>query len=422
MNIISILSLASVSIFGLILSAGFCDIPWTRQNKRYMAVSMSLIMLFQGIICFFTDVYSVKYYYPLITHLPLVVILCVLSREFLWPLISVLTAYLCCQLRRWLALLTVSVFSGGDLMQNAVETIVTLPLLLFLLHFFAPSVRSISHYSTMKKCQFGLVPLLYYGYDYLTVFYTDLLSTDNPTAMEFMPFVCSVAYLIFAINVSEAERGCIRLEQTQEILNLQIAQAVREIGVLREAHKKSSIYRHDLRHHMQYLLSCMENGRTEQAQTYIREICSEIETTAVTAFCENEAANLILSSFYDRAQKNGVAIHVNVVIANNIPVSENDWCVLLSNGLENALHACMKLKEKGYAPSIDISAYEKNKKIFLQIANSCEDSVSFSNGIPVSSKPGHGIGVHSICTIVEKYGGIYSFAVKNGLFFLRISI
>ena len=61
-----------------------------------------------------------------------------------------------------------------------------------------------------------------------------------------------------------------------------------------------STYRHDLRHHMQFLAGCIENGRTEQALGYIRSVCSEIEAGKVTAYCENEAANLIFSAFADR--------------------------------------------------------------------------------------------------------------------------
>ena len=53
-----------------------------------------------------------------------------ICHERLWPVISVLTAYLCCQLRRWLALIAVAIFSGGDTMQYAVEIIVTVPLLI----------------------------------------------------------------------------------------------------------------------------------------------------------------------------------------------------------------------------------------------------------------------------------------------------
>lgn len=422
MNLISILNFASVGIFGLILSAGFCDIRWTLPKRLSLTGSMVLILLFQGVVHFFTDIYIVRHIYPLITHLPLAIVLCILSGELLWPLISVLTAYLCCQIRRWLALLAVSIFSGGTQMQDTVELIVTLPLLFLLLRFAAPSLRSLSHHTTAEKCRFGLIPLLYYGYDYLTMFYTGLLSRENLAVVEFMPFVCSVAYLFFLLHISEKERVRIQLEQTQEILNLQITQAVREIAVLREAHQKSGTYRHDLRHHMQYLLSCIRNERLEQAQAYIGKVCSEIEDTKVIVFCENEAANLIFSAFFSRAEKLGVAISIKAALPNDIPIAENDWCVLLSNALENALNACQKLKERELPCFIDIVTYENKRKIFLQISNSCEENISFSHGIPVTARPGHGIGVHSIRTIVEHYGGIYSFSVKDGLFILQLSL
>ena len=51
-----------------------------------------------------------------------------------------------------------------------------------------------------------------------------------------------------------------QLEQTQNSLNLQVAQAVREIDALRESQRKASTYRHDLRHHLQYISACIENG------------------------------------------------------------------------------------------------------------------------------------------------------------------
>lgn len=302
MNIVSTINLASVGIFGLILSAGFCGIRWTRRKKLAMAGSIAAIMLFQGIIRFFSGVYFVRHYYPFITHIPLAVSLCILSGEFLWPLISVLTAYLCCQLRKWIALIAVAILSGGALMQDTAELILTLPLLWLLLRFIAPSVRSLSHYTTMEKCRFGLIPLLYYGYDYLTLFRPELLLTGNPAAVEFMPFVCCVSYLMFVLRTSEDERIRVRMEQTQAILHLQMTQAVREIAVLRESHQKSGRYRHDLRHHMQYLLSCIENERLGQAQAYIQKVCSEVETAKVIVFCENETTNLIFSAFSRRAK------------------------------------------------------------------------------------------------------------------------
>ena len=39
-----------------------------------------------------------------------------------------------------------------------------------------------------------------------------------------------------------------------------------------------------------------------------------------------------------------------------------------------------------------------------------------AQGVPTTSQPGHGLGVRSICAIVEQYGGIYSFARQQDQF------
>ena len=420
MKYIRLINLASVGVFGMILSASFCDGLRTRQKRLSIAVSMAVILVFQGIVYFFVDPDVVELVYPLITHLPLVVVLCVLNRKCLWPIISVLTAYLCCQIRRWLALLVVTVFSGTAAMQNVVELVITLPVLLLLLRFISPSVRAMSNYTRSMQCQFGLVPALYYGFDYLTRIYTDMLLDGVLVAVEFMPFVCSAAYLVFVFHTAEAERVRVRLEQTQNSLNMQVTQAVREIEALRESQRKTSIYRHDLRHHIQYLSTCIENGLLEQARRYIQEVYSEIESNQITLFCENEVANLILSAFAGRARDYGIPITIRANIPQTIPVSESDLCVLLSNALENALHACQRRNERGLSGTIEVFVNEKNKNLMLQFTNSCDENVVFEHGIPIADSPGHGLGVRSICAIVEKYGGICNFSVKDNRFILQV--
>lgn len=71
---------------------------------------------------------------------------------------------------------------------------------------------------------------------------------------------------------------------------------------------------------------------------------------------------------------------------------------------------------------IDVQFFDRDGKLFLQIENPCKNIVLFENGIPVSNEPGHGIGVQSICAIVERYGGIYTFLVQNDHFILRLSL
>ena len=407
----------AVGLFGIALSAAFCNIGWDKADKRRMLVGMAAIFLMQAVVYIGVAPSVGRRLYPLHTHLPLTILLCRLSHERLWPLVSVLTAYLYCQVRRWLALVIVAALGGDGVMQSAAELLITLPLLLLLLRT-APAVRSISRYSLAVRCQFGLIPALYYAFDYFARVYTDLLSSGSPVVVEFMPFVCSVAYLIFIYLLSGEQRARTHFEQLQSSLNLQVSQAMREIDALRDSQRKTCAYRHDLRHHLQYLSVCLENGQYAQAQDYIRSISAEIEAGRVTVYCENEAANLIFSAFAGRAEAQGIPFAVHAALPHILPVSDSDLCVLLSNALENALHAC---REQG-AGGVEVQAYEKNGRLFLQIANDCTLPVRFERGVPVTDRPGHGVGVRSICAMAERYGGVYSFSLREGRFLLRVSL
>ncbi len=422
MEIVSLLNGISVGIFGMLLSASFCNIYWTRQKYVFMTLAMMIILAFQGIVYFVVDAVTVRYFYPIITHLPLIIVLYILNKNIFDAINAVFIAYLCCQLRRWLALFATVISSGGIMFQNIFELIITLPLLILLVKFVSNSIRSISYYSYPVKYQFAVIPVLYYVFDYFTQIYTKLLLKGTPVVVEFMPFVCSMAYLVFVLYISQERWNRSQLEQTQECLNLQISQAVREIENLRETQRKTYEYQHDLRHHIQFISSCIENGRLEQAQSYINEIYSEVESNRVIVYCKNEAANLILSAYARRAKNNNVPIKITVGLSQDIIISENDLCVLLSNALENALNACVRLKEEGKTAEIEVVGYEKKGKIFLQIINSCDSDICFEKGIPVTNNAGHGIGVRSMCTLVEKYNGIYTFSVKEKQFILRISI
>lgn len=420
--LVSILNNVAVSYFGSILSAAFCGALDSKRNRRIFGFCMAVLPLLQILSVSLLGSEVHRQIYPLIVHLPLVLLLYILTGKLLWPFISVLTAYLCCQLRRWTALLIVAVFSGLPIMQGIVELVVTLPILFLLMRFVVPAVRRLSGHSAKLQCQFGAIPALYYVFDYATMVYTNLLTSGSPVVVEFMPFVCCAAYLVFLLYSFAEEQRYNQLAQIHKALDIQLKQSVREINALRESQELARRYRHDLRHHLQYVSSCIENGQDEQAQSYISNIYREIESQKVKRYCENEAANLILSSFDARAAKEGIKIEVEGALPAFVLLSDSDLCVLLSNALENALNACLPIAAEKTKCTIDVKFYERESRLFLQITNPCRQEVRFENGIPVSDRPNHGVGVQSICAIVQKHGGVCTFLVKDGLFILRLSI
>lgn len=419
---ISLLNDVGVTLYGSLLSASFCQALRSGRNRLIFWSCVVVMLLLQGWIYMVWDAMLLRRIYPLLLHLPLILTLYGLTGKLLWSSISVLTAYLCCQLRRWIALLVVALVEGGPFLQNLVELIITVPLLLLLLRFVSPTVCLLGERSRRLQVQFGLIPALYYIFDYATRVYTDLLSGGAPVVVEFMPFVCCCAYLVFLLYYVIEGQKVERLRQAQKLLDLQLKQSTREISALRESQMLARQYRHDLRHHLQYVSAYIENGQGAQAQAYISGICKEIDAQKVQQYCENEAVNLILSAFAGRAGKAGICMQVQGAIPAQLRIADSDLCVLLSNALENAIHACQSLDPAKTPCTIDVQCYQKGEKLFLQITNPCRADISFDKGLPLSHRPEHGIGVQSIRTIVKRYGGVYSFSVRDGQFILRLSV
>lgn len=410
-----------VSAFGVMLSVAYCNELSSRKNKIIVAIAFVVLLLENlfGYSLFGYDIW--RKLYPFALHIPLVILLSCMTRKISWSVISVATGYLCCQFRHWLGLFVSFFFNGSDLVFVWTKLLITFPLMIFLIVYFAPVVRSYRRKSLALQWVFGGVPVFYYLFDYFFVVYTNLLYCGTPVVAEFMPFICCSLYLIFIFLISAEERRTKQMKKTADVLKMTVTQSLREIEVLRESQNLASQYRHDLRHHLQYIASCIENGELEMAKNYIDTISSEIEAQKVQMFCENESVNLILSTFAAACEKNKTQFNVSATLTSCLPISDTELCAILSNAIDNAINACNALPPY-IEKIIDIHAFEKNGHLFFQISNTCKSDVVFKGGLPVTFKANHGFGTKSICSIVERHGGIYNFSVKDNKFILQISV
>lgn len=418
--LVPMLNGAAVSLFGGVLAAAFCDATSTRRNKVIFWWSMAGLLLLLGIAHILFGESMNRKLYPLVMHLPLWLLLRLLTKQRLWPMISVLLAYMCCQVRRWFALFWMAVLPSSELTQGILELIITLPLLFLLLRHVAPVMRELVSHTHRMQLQLAIIPALYYVFDYVAGIYTEWLLEGVPAAIEFMPFVCSVAYVVFLTHIYVSEHNRMQMEEEQKLLHLQFTQLLKEIETLRESQELTKRYRHDMRHHLQYLSNCIQNGKHEQAQAYITDIYQEIEAQQMQHYCENETVNLLLSAYAERAKKVGAQLKVTGSLPAFGRIADRDLCVLLSNALENAMKACHSLDHQA-EHEIHVQFIQK-EHLLLQITNPVHQNVRFVDGIPIADEPGHGQGVRSICAIVYRYGGMCSFQEKDGQFVFRMSI
>ena len=265
---------------------------------------------------------------------------------------------------------------------------------------------------------FGSLPVAYYLFDYATVIYPDALHQGLWALSEFLPTALIVFYVMFlsAYHVQMQHRTDAELQRS--MLSAALKQSEVELAGLRSAESQMAIYHHDMRHHLAMIQQLISSGNPEQAESYIQTVQTGIDAVAPTRFCENELVNLLCSSFYEKAQRMEVELAVDVQLPQFLSVSDMELCSILSNGLENALHAVSALEK----PDRRISLYCKYRlnKLLIEMQNPYRGTIRMENGLPISGQIGHGYGCRSIQAIARQYGGICVFSAEGGIFQFQI--
>ncbi len=423
MTLLSVLTTVNyglVLIFGLFLSI-FISGGWeSERQQRLTFILCPGFLLLQGLCWLLWDVELTEKLYPLIIHLPLLLILIfALRKKPAVALVSVTTAYLCCQIPRWIQL-TVAAVTRSALAGTVSYTLCIAPVFYLLYRCFVRAAHNAMCHSRRSLLLFGSLPVAYYLFDYATAVYSDTLYQGSAVISEFLPTALIVFYLFFltTYQVQEQERGQALLQSS--LLEAELRQAHLEMEALRTAEKQTAIYRHDMRHHLVAIDGFLSAGHPEQAAEYVRSVQADIESIAPKRYCENEMVNLLCSAFAAKAERLGVRLSVSVRVPQDLSVPDTELCAILSNGLENALHAASPLDDSRKWVSFYCEA--KLSKLLIEIRNPYGGTVRMQDGLPLSREDGHGYGCRSIRTIAEQRGGLCIFDAENSIFTLQVML
>ena len=387
-----------------------------KKEWRAFCFACPLLLLMQGIGLQFLGLTKLRMIYPLITHLPMLLILMWgLKARWEHALIAVITSYSLCQLTRWIGLVLGSFkLSGAALLM--IHLALSQLSLLLLARYCLPAMHSVISGMSHPLLSFGAFPLIYYLFDYFTLFtggrYSHVLAIS-----ELLPTALVLFFVLFAVVYRREMEKRRSTETLANSLELRLSSAKEEIHMLRMLEEQTAVYRHDLRHHLRMLSSMLSSDKISQAQDYIAKINGDIENITPAHFCENESVNLLLGAFLHKASACGVRFRAKTALPPSLNIPEPELCAMLSNGLENALTATA---EAGGA--IDFFCSVRQNKLLIEIKNPYTGEITMDNHIPVSKDKPHGYGCRSIYMIAQRHNGICSFSGKGGIFTLQIAI
>lgn len=420
LRLLGVFNYGLILIYGLFLSTHIAGGWENRRQRRLILIICPLFLLVQSVLWLTLGVNTTKQIYPLLVHIPLVLILVFgLQKPLGLAIVSVCTAYLCCQLPRWFNL-AFTALTASPLIGEISYTVVIVPIYLLLRRYFVRVAHDAITYSPRILFLFGSLPFVYYIFDYSTVIYSNALYWGIPALTEFFPTALIIFYVAFLTAYHAQTQKRTQAEVQQSILEVELKQAATELESMQNSQTQTAIYRHNLRHHLTVIDGFLSNGKTIQAQEYIRNVHNDLMAITLKRFCENELVNLLCSTFSQKAEQKGVRLTVDARLPKELPISDTELCSILSNGLENALNAVSDLKE----PQQWIELYSSIRldNLLIEIKNPYDGEVAFQDGLPVSNLAGHGYGCRSIRSITEQNRGICVFEAENGVFTLRVAL
>lgn len=407
-------------IFGVILSAAFVGMERTKENYFKLGCFIVVSASFQLLAFKYWGNELALQLYPFFIHLPLVIFLSYAYKlSYYSSLLAVATAYLCCQLTKWLGMFAV-IFLPEQWLYYMVRIVVTLPLLVFLVKYVSPSFVLLVRLPYRELTTLGLMPIVYYIYDYVTTVYTKLLYSGNPLITEFLGFFLCIAYILFLYVFAREYLAKKELSAQNKLIEMKINSTIHELTQTRSAQYQMSIMRHDMRHFMSTARTLVHQGKYAEALQYLGDEQNELESLILERYCTNEYINAIIVKYQDKCRLRKIKFQVDVGLAEILPCSELSFAAILDNGLENALKATETLPEG--QGQLRLSLKQNGDKLLLAIKNTYLHKPEFVNDVPVSHKSGHGIGTQSIMYNCEKIGGQCQFYLEDNFFVLRVIV
>lgn len=233
-------------------------------------------------------------------------------------------------------------------------------------------------------------------------------------------------YIVFCQLLSRVfERY--QLEQLYQAMSLQVNSMERQMEEFSLQQKKGAIFRHDLRHFINFIDTSIRNKLYDEAQSGVDGLLSHLSEAeqAGRQFCQNVTVNSLMRYFEEYAAVRGVQLEAQIALGELEHVDKSELAVLLSNTLENAINACTREPE-GSPRMVRVKMHLAGQQLFILVSNSCTQPVLFdaATGLPMAqaSREGHGLGLVSVRAFARKYGAQINCAQEAGWLHLRLVV
>lgn len=394
-------------LYGTHLSLAFSGITLKNNTKDFINL-MVLVIFLQNFSYFLLGEEITINIFPFLIHIPIILYLKYKTKiPLIHAIISLLLAFQMLSVRTWLGTI-IGEFFGGQTAINLATSCISIPLSCLIALNLAPYIAKLRG-EPRFMVYVGFAPLCYYIVTYILSIYS-LISLENMN--DFLRFIDAwfvlivVAYTLFSLNFFKIK---LNADVEKAVLVSMQNHTQTELKQLYNQYEIENIYRHDMRHHGNYILSILPENADKEISEYIKSVMISPNQSREN-LSANRNLNLLLNFYKKQANDTGISFEMNIIVDDYSGIDIIDLCSLLSNGLENAFKAN---KPEG---KVSLRMWSKDKTLSIDLRNTFLEKPKFINDLPYTKEKNHGFGTKSMLRICEKYRGITSFFVDDNEF------
>lgn len=245
----------------------------------------------------------------------------------------------------------------------------------------------------------------------------DTITLSERRLTYILGMIAVIIFLLISVLLLYTRRSKARLQEINQL-------NCRYMGLQRKYYEDSvkqyedmRRFRHDINNHFHVLSELGRAGRSAELKEYIEKMTESYDKTKVM-HTGNFVADCIISNAIKELQaENSFFFQLDGHFPQKFPMEDIDFCILLSNLLDNAVEALEKEERK--LLQIEVKRYDE--WLYLIVANNTtKETIDFSH--TSKQEDNHGYGVSNVQRVVEKYDGTVHWCVGNGMVEVKVKL
>lgn len=179
---------------------------------------------------------------------------------------------------------------------------------------------------------------------------------------------------------------------------------------------------HEYKNQMLCIASLLQKKRYEEMESYISNINQKLNFELDSIQTNHIIVDAILNTKYKEMTEKNIIFVFRINDLSGLRMADEDIVVILSNLLNNAIEACEKCHGMRV---IKLKFVMEEDGVILSVKNPYEHLLIMQDGEYQTTKSEHdehGIGIHNITQVIERYGGSYVIKPDDKEFFFSVFI